>query len=93
MTKELSPATLALYKAIIKYKLVHDGHSPPLRELGEMVGQNSTSMISYYLKKLEDAQLIMRGPATKDATTCGVIHVIGAKWLPPTNGDGNEKEA
>lgn len=43
---------------IIRYKVENDGNSPNMREIGEAIGVKSTSLIDYYLRRLEEAGCI-----------------------------------
>lgn len=38
----------------------NNGYSPSIREIGESIGVNSTSLVDYYLKQLEDMRYIQR---------------------------------
>ena len=40
----------------------HNGYSPSMREIGEFIGIGSTSLISYYLDRLEMLGKITRNP-------------------------------
>ena len=37
-----------------------NGYSPSIREIGQSIGVNSTSLVDYYLKQLEEQRLIER---------------------------------
>jgi repressor LexA len=66
---------------IIKYKRRHDGNSPTFREIQEGCRISSTSVVNYYLRGLEDANMIRR--AEKGASA--KIEVTGGRWIyiPP----------
>lgn len=38
----------------------NNGYSPSIREIGESIGVNSTSLVDYYLKQLEEKKFIQR---------------------------------
>lgn len=81
MARRVSPANprrKAIYEFIVDYKQDHDGNSPTVREIGEMLGIESTSMVVYYLRQLEELDLILVGSARSRA-----IQVVGGQWLPP----------
>ena len=73
---ELKERTERIFQAIILYKISHHGNSPSIREIGEMAGISSTSVVAYHLKALEKAGLFKRIDRKID---------IGGTWQPPSN--------
>ncbi|MCB8988103.1 MAG: hypothetical protein H6661_10190 [Ardenticatenaceae bacterium] len=71
-------STMAVLRAIVEFKLAHDGASPAVRELARMCNLASTSTIDYHLGRLEEAGLIERPPGL-----ARVIRVVGGEWRPP----------
>lgn len=69
---------MAVFQAIIDYKVKSGGDSPTVRQIQEKVGLASTSGVNYHLTKLEKAGLIER-----DYGLARVIRVVGGKWMPP----------
>jgi hypothetical protein len=66
-----------VYWFVIRYKTEHDGNSPSVREIAEGIAVNSTSLVKYYLRNLEnDGLLLVEGPIGK--SRC--IQVVGGKW-------------
>lgn len=65
--------------AIIAYKIENNGNSPTIRIIMNETGISSTSVVSYYLNKLELLGKITRGISSYARD----IAVIGAKWIPP----------
>ncbi len=57
------------------------GFPPTVREIGEAIGVNSTSLVAYYLKRLEERGLINREPAMSRAIqlTPSAIEEIGVE--------------
>ena len=43
-----------VFNFIVEFKKAHDGLSPTVREIGEACKISSTSVVAYYLKKLQD---------------------------------------
>lgn len=66
---------------IIRYKEVHDGLSPTMREIMVGCGMFSTSHVDYYLQQLEEMDLIKRSGRRG-------IQVIGGVWLKPEETEG-----
>jgi SOS-response transcriptional repressor LexA len=64
---------------IIDYKIKHGGVSPNLREMGDAIGGASTSMVNFYLDKLEERGKILPRPK-RDARS---VQVPGIKvvWV------------
>ena len=74
----------AVYKFIVEHKVAHDGTSPSIREIGRECGIPSTSVVSYYLKVLEeDGKILLVGENAPRS-----IVVIGGKYIAP---EGFEK--
>jgi SOS-response transcriptional repressor LexA len=66
-----------LLKFICEYKRAHDGNSPTMREMMAACRISSTSMVDYYLRRLENGGHIRRGGKGKSAA----IEVMGGRWL------------
>ncbi len=66
MAKELPERQKKVLDCIEEYVGEH-GFPPTVREIGDAIGVNSTSLISYYLKRLEERGLISREPAMSRA--------------------------
>ena len=66
MAKELPERQKRVLDCIEEYVGEH-GFPPTVREIGDAIGVNSTSLISYYLKRLEERGLISREPAMSRA--------------------------
>lgn len=67
--------TNKVFQAIIEYKSSRDGNSPTVRELVDITGISSTSVVEYHLRKLAEQGRISRNPS--DARN---ITVIGGQW-------------
>ena len=59
MKKELSERQQNVFNFIQTHIKVH-GYPPTVREIGEAIGVKSTSLVTYYLKQLEERGLITR---------------------------------
>lgn len=68
---------MKVYQHIINYKRAHDGNSPTLRELGDIMGGKSTSVIDHHLKHLVALGLIRL--RNTGAVSRG-IEVVGGQW-------------
>jgi len=69
-----------VYDFIVTYKKEHDGNSPTIREIGEACRISSTSVVVYWLKRLEDQELIRR-PEPEFGNRYSVkIEVVGGCW-------------
>ena len=66
-----------VYEFILRYKALHDGVAPTLREIGVACGINSTSVVAYNLGKLEAAGKIKLSGGSRG------IEVIGGRWIAP----------
>ncbi|MGC9520397.1 MAG: transcriptional repressor LexA [Anaerolineae bacterium] len=53
--------------ACIEEYVEDHGFPPTVREIGDAIGVNSTSLVSYYLKRLEEQGLITREPSMSRA--------------------------
>ena len=51
-----------IYQFIVEFKKQNDGLSPSMREIGQQLGVESTSLVSYYLKELEREGMIVLNP-------------------------------
>lgn len=67
---------LRIYNYICGYKKRHDGNSPSVREIKDSCLVSSTSMVDFYLDKLEKSGLIKR---TGRGLTRS-IEVVGGEW-------------
>lgn len=63
----------AIVHAIRGYTREH-GYPPSIREIGKMVGLNSTSAVVYQLSKLEEQGILDRGGEKGSARTVRVTH-------------------
>ena len=59
MKKELSERQKNVYNFIRKH-MRKNGYPPTVREIGEAIGVKSTSLVTYYLKQLEEMNMIER---------------------------------
>lgn len=57
LSEKLSPRERTVLLALVAYTREH-GYPPTRRELGDLAGLSSTSVVSYYLEKLEARGLI-----------------------------------
>lgn len=71
-----NPKVNRVFSFIVKYKKSHDGNSPTIREIGSACGVSSTSVVNYYLNKLEEDGLIRR-----DNFQSRNIDVVGGSWV------------
>jgi SOS-response transcriptional repressor LexA len=49
-------------RAIVEFKRQHDGVAPTVREIGDMTGLTSTSVVNYTLRELVAQGVIKLGP-------------------------------
>lgn len=63
--------------AIVAHCLAHGGTAPTQRELMELVGLSSTSVVTYHVKRLAAAGLLTLSNRARS------LHVTGAVWTPP----------
>lgn len=70
-----------IYQFICAYKTDHDGNSPSIREIADRF-ERSTSVVNYYIKKLESSGKLRRSGAVKARH----IEVVGGIWLHPEKG-------
>jgi repressor LexA len=66
MARELPERQQKVLDCIQGYVEEH-GFPPTVREIGDAIGVNSTSLVSYYLKRLEERGLISREPSMSRA--------------------------
>lgn len=66
MAKDLPERQRKVLNCIEGYVSEH-GFPPTVREIGDAIGVNSTSLVSYYLKRLEERGLISREPSMSRA--------------------------
>lgn len=76
-------SALELYDFILDFKESHDGLAPSTGEIMEATGISSTSMVSFYLQKLEAAGLIRLLRAESGLKSPRGIVVNGGTWQPP----------
>lgn len=79
--RDISPKAKVVYNFILTYKAEHDGNSPSIREIVVGTGITSTSVVSYYLDRLVEHNMI-----TVDFDAPGKarnITIPGGRWLPP----------
>jgi SOS-response transcriptional repressor LexA len=76
----VKPYIECVYEFIIRYKRTHDGNSPTIREIGSGCGITSTSVVTYWLKKLETRSLILLPEDPGDKHPARRIEVIGGHW-------------
>lgn len=70
-----NPKEDKVFKFILKYKESHDGNSPTIREICKACKISSTSVVDYYLEKLQSRKLIQR-----DSFQSRNINVVGGSW-------------
>ena len=76
--KKLSIREQEVLDFIISYKTDNDGNSPTLREIAKATAITSTSVVNYYLNRLQYVyNLIIRPKKHKQRS----IKVIGGKWI------------
>lgn len=66
MAEQLPERQQKVLDCIAEYVEEH-GFPPTVREIGDAIGVNSTSLVSYYLKRLEERGLIVREPSMSRA--------------------------
>jgi repressor LexA len=66
MVEQLPERQQKVLDCIAAYVGEH-GFPPTVREIGDAIGVNSTSLVSYYLKRLEERGLIVREPSMSRA--------------------------
>jgi SOS-response transcriptional repressor LexA len=73
------PVVGRVYEYILAYKLVYDGNSPTTREIQAACGISSSSVVAYWLKRLECRGLIrLHSPVV--GTRRRLIMVVGGAW-------------
>lgn len=65
-----------VFGAIVKFKREHNGNSPSLREIADMTDITTTSIVSYYLNKLE-----RRGDISRGCAESRMIEVANSRWV------------
>ncbi len=68
---------------IVAYKQQHDGCAPVVREIMRGMQFSTSSLVSFYLERLEAQGRIRRVPGAGDGSRPGGIMVVGGQWLPP----------
>lgn len=88
MSEQLPERQQKVLDCIAQYVEDH-GFPPTVREIGESIGVNSTSLVSYYLKRLEERGLIVREPSmsraiqlTEPATSEITVDISDDNLLP-----------
>ena len=66
MAKQLPERQQKVLDCIAQYVDEH-GFPPTVREIGDVIGVSSTSLVTYYLKRLEERGLIVREPSMSRA--------------------------
>jgi SOS-response transcriptional repressor LexA len=74
------PRDVRIFGFIKAYKQDHDGNSPTIREIGEASGIASTSLVLFYLNKLEKQGLIRRPEPEFGHRFAATIEVVGGLW-------------
>jgi len=69
-----------VYDFIVDYKRSHDGNSPTFREIMQDCNITSTSMVLYYLKKLEKKGLVRRPEPPIGSRYAVKIEIVGGEW-------------
>lgn len=72
--------TERVYDFIVEHKHRHDGNSPTYREIMDGASVSSTSMVRFYLNKLEKQGLIRRPEPPIGERFSVKIEVIGGRW-------------
>lgn len=75
---KLSPTTAAVYEAILGWFRDTGGAPPSIREIMRRCGFNSTSVVSYHLRRLTAVGLIRLAPGASRS-----VMLTGARWTPP----------
>jgi SOS-response transcriptional repressor LexA len=76
-----------IYDFIVSFKQTHDGNSPSFRDIQTGCGISTTSMVFYYLNKLEKRGLIRRPEPRFGSRYATKIEVVGGKWTFGGDGD------
>jgi SOS-response transcriptional repressor LexA len=74
------PVVQQVYDFIVEYKREHDGNSPTIREIGDACKITSTSVVIYWLIRLENQGFIRRPEPAMGNRYAAKIEVIGGKW-------------
>jgi hypothetical protein len=72
---------MIVYDFVVAYKKSHDGNSPTNREIMAGCGITTTSMVFWYLNKLQEMGMIRRPEPEIGSRYAAKIEVIGGKWL------------
>lgn len=80
---KLTDRDVAVYKAIIRYKIRYCGNSPTIRLIRNNANISSTSVVSYILRKLEKFGLLKLIKSKKRRST--TILLVGEKYTPPNS--------
>lgn len=75
--KPISNRELTLFSMIVRFKQENDGGTPSTREMARALAITSTSLISYYLRRLERFGLI---EIISQPGTPLMIRVVGGSW-------------
>lgn len=67
---------------IVQFKQRHDGLGPNMSEIAQACGLSSSSLVSFYLTRLEGQRLIRL-----HERRAGGIEVVGGRWVPPATVD------
>ena len=79
------PAHRRVYEFIVAYKQAHDGNSPTIREIGAACGISSTSVVVYWLQRLQRDGLIHRPEPQIGNRYASKIELVGGQWGLDTN--------
>lgn len=74
---------MKVYRYIVSYKTAHDGCAPSFRQIAKRTGVSSTSMVGFYIEKLETLRLVRRASDDEGISHNNSIEVVGATWMPP----------
>jgi hypothetical protein len=74
------PTCERIYRFLKLHKSEHDGNSPTFREIMQGCGIPSTSMVLFYLNKLERQGLIRRPEPKVGNRFAGRIEIVGGHW-------------
>lgn len=66
-----------VHRYIINYKIEHDGISPTIRQVMEGLDISSTSVTSYYIKRLIDEGRLYH---VRDESNTSGLGVTGGRW-------------
>lgn len=83
---EITPREQEAFDCILKFKRENGGLSPTFREIMQGTTITSTSVVSYYLKKLREKGFIEMPQEHKNRS----IHIIGESWQGAPDYFGSE---